>query len=221
LPCSRARRLHRQPHLLARPRGRASALDNYADDEGGDPLAWAFGALGLQDRARHLATLFLNDLADVLRDAVDTRFEFVRYGESLAQSQASFDLLATALAAPPTLVDRTLARLTREAIARHQPALVLISVPFPARSMAPSASPRRSRPHPEIVTVLGGGFVNTELRELAEPRVSIISTTSPSTTASARCSPCSTSTSAPGLWRPQTAARGQCRRPGQHLPPGR
>ncbi len=50
---------------------RFSALDNYVDDEGGDPLAWAFGALGVQDRARHLATLFLNDLADVLREAVE------------------------------------------------------------------------------------------------------------------------------------------------------
>src|SRR5574343_30304 len=62
---------------------RFSALDAY-DDESGDPLGWAFGALGSQDRARHLATLYLNDLADVLRDAIDPRFEFVRYGEGLA-----------------------------------------------------------------------------------------------------------------------------------------
>ena len=46
---------------------RFEPLDVYVDDEGGDPLAWAFGALGVQDRARHFATLYLNDLADVLR----------------------------------------------------------------------------------------------------------------------------------------------------------
>jgi hypothetical protein len=74
------------------------------------PLAWAFGALGVQDRARHLATLYLNDLADVLRDAVDPRFEFVRYAERWRMSQPSFDPLAQALAAPPNLVDRTLQR---------------------------------------------------------------------------------------------------------------
>ncbi|MEO0029778.1 MAG: hypothetical protein RJB45_1819, partial [Pseudomonadota bacterium] len=56
---------------------RFAALDAYDDGESADPLAWAFGALGQQDRARHLATLYLNDLADVLRDAVDSRFEFV------------------------------------------------------------------------------------------------------------------------------------------------
>src|SRR6476646_4704926 len=46
-------------------------FESLAAYEGDDPLAWAFGALGLQDRARHLATLYLNDLADVLREAVD------------------------------------------------------------------------------------------------------------------------------------------------------
>ncbi|KAG0925169.1 hypothetical protein G6F32_013652 [Rhizopus arrhizus] len=54
-------------HFL--PEGpRFSSLDVYLDEEGGDPLGWAFGALGLHDRAKHLATLYLNDLADVLRD---------------------------------------------------------------------------------------------------------------------------------------------------------
>ena len=67
---------------------RFDSLDVYIDDEGGDPLAWAFGALGVQDRARHLATLYLNDIADVLRDAIDPRFEFVRYAESLAAEPA-------------------------------------------------------------------------------------------------------------------------------------
>lgn len=151
---------------------RFAALDNYVDEDGGDPLAWAFGSLGVQDRARHLATLYLNDLADVLREAVDTRFEFVRYAESLAQSQASFNPLATALAAPKTLVDETLEKLTLQAIAHSQPAVVLISVPFPGSVYAAFriAQTIKAR-HPKIVTVLGGGYVNTELRELAEPRV--------------------------------------------------
>ena len=110
---------------------RFAALDVYIDEDGGDPLAWAFGALGVQDRARHLATLYLNDLADVLREAVDPRFEFVRYAESLALSQPTFEPLARALAAAPNLVDRVLQKLTLQAVDRHQPKLVLVSVPFP------------------------------------------------------------------------------------------
>ena len=74
--------MHRICSRFFLPEGpRFKSLDVYVDDDGGDPMAWAFGALGTQDRARHLATLYLNDIADVLRDAVDPRFEFVRYAE--------------------------------------------------------------------------------------------------------------------------------------------
>jgi hypothetical protein len=151
---------------------RFTALDAYDDGESADPLAWAFGALGQQDRARHLATLYLNDLADVLRDAVDSRFEFVRYGESLAGSQATFEPLATALAAPLTLMDETLQSLTLKAIEQHQPSLVLLSVPFPGAVYAAFRIAQCIKQHrPHIHIALGGGFVNTELRELTEPRV--------------------------------------------------
>ena len=151
---------------------RFSSLDAYVDDEGEDPLAWAFGALGMQDRARHLATLYLNDIADVVRETVDSRFEFVRYAESLAQSRESFDPLADALADEPNLLDEILQALTHEAIERHAPQLVLLSVPFPGAVYAAFriAQAIRER-YPQIAISLGGGYVNTELRELAEPRV--------------------------------------------------
>ena len=154
---------------------RFASLENYMDPddpEGGDPLAWAFGALGSYDRARHLATLYLNDLADVLREAVDPRFEFVRYAESLAMAQPTFEPLAKALAAAPNLVDDALAELTVAAIERHQPDVVLLSVPFPGSVYAAFRIAQTIKQRwPQIRTVLGGGFVNTELRELKEPRV--------------------------------------------------
>ncbi len=170
----------RDPTLMHRiasrgflPEGaRFAALDEYVDADGGDALAWAFGALGTHDRARHLATLYLNDIADVLRDAVDPRFEFVRYGEKLAQSQPTFEPLASALAAPLNLVDRTLRELLLAALARHAPSVVLVSVPFPGAVYAAFRIAQAIKAHdPSIITVLGGGFVNTELRELSEPRV--------------------------------------------------
>ena len=151
---------------------RFESLDVYIDDEGGDPLAWAFGALGVQDRARHFATLYLNDLADVLREAVDSRFEFVRYAESLARSQPTFEPLAHALAATPTLVDETLKKLTISAVDRNQPTIVLLSVPFPGSVYAAFRMAQAIKAHdPSLMTVLGGGWVNTELRELKEARV--------------------------------------------------
>ncbi len=151
---------------------RFSALDNYVHEDSGDPLGWAFGALGVQDKARHLCTLYLNDLSDVIRDAADERFEFVRYAESLASSQPSFDPLANALAAPHTLVDELLHDLTLAATHRHQPTLVLLSVPFPGAMYAALRIAQTIKAHnPHIRIGLGGGFVNTELRELKDPRV--------------------------------------------------
>ena len=151
---------------------RFASLDAYIDEEGGDPLGWAFGALGVQDRAKHLATLYLNDLSDVVRESIDSRFEFVRYGEALAASQASFDALAAALAAAPNLVDDTMHSLTLASIERHRPTIVLLSVPFPGTVYAAFRIAQAIKSlDPNITIVLGGGFVNTELRELSDPRV--------------------------------------------------
>ncbi|HUR42137.1 MAG TPA: radical SAM protein [Verrucomicrobiae bacterium] len=163
---------HRIASRAFLPEGpRFGPLEQYVGGaDGEDPLHWAFGALGTHDKARHLATLYLNDLADVLRDAIDPRFEFVRYAESLAASQPDFAPLAQALAAPPNLIDRTLADLARVALEQHDPQLVLLSVPFPgtvygALRIAQALKAAR----PGLPVALGGGYVNTELRELAEP----------------------------------------------------
>ena len=164
---------HRINSRTLLPEGpRFVSLDSYEEEEGGDSLAWAFGALGSQDRARHLATLYLNDLSDVLRDAVDERFEFVRYAESLAGSQPTFTPLADALAASPTLMDLHLQDLTKSSIEKHQPTLVLLSVPFPgAMYAALRIAQTIKQHHPSIQIGLGGGYVNTELRELTDPRL--------------------------------------------------
>jgi hypothetical protein len=164
---------HRINSRTLLPEGpRFASLDSYEEEEGGDSLAWAFGALGSQDRARHLATLYLNDLSDVLRDAVDERFEFVRYAEALAGSQPTFTPLADALAASPTLMDVHLQGLTMSSIEKHQPTLVLLSVPFPGAMYAALRIAQTIKQHyPNIKIGLGGGYVNTELRELTDPRL--------------------------------------------------
>jgi hypothetical protein len=142
-------------------------------------------------------------------------------GESLAQSQPASTCWPPRWA-PPTLVDRTLARLTREAIARHQPALVLISVPFPGSVYGAFRIAQTIKAkHPEIVTVLGGGFVNTELRELAEPRVFDYFDYVTLDDGERPLLALLDKHFGARPVAPPTAARGQCRRPGQHLPPGR
>ena len=142
------------------------------DDGGGDPLGWAFGGLGLADRAKYLASLYVDDLADAVRDGVDPRFELSRYGEKLAASAPTFDELARALAAPPSLIDTMLDELTAEIAARHRPDLVGLTAPFPGNVYgALRIAKAFKRAAPTVPVVLGGGYVNTELRSLSDPRV--------------------------------------------------
>ncbi len=150
---------------------RFRAVDDLAGDDGSG-LAWAFGTLGLQDRARWLATLFVADLADKVRDHVDPQFELVRYGEQLAASAASFDPLAGALAAPPNLVTTTLDGLVEAWVNAWHPEVVGVSAPFAGNAYgAFRIAQAVKRFDPSIRTVLGGGWPNTELRDIDDVRV--------------------------------------------------
>ncbi|MBA3452724.1 MAG: radical SAM protein [Deltaproteobacteria bacterium] len=141
-----------------------------ADDE--DPLAWAFGGLGTADRAKHLASLYIDDLADAIREGIDPEFELARYGERLASSAASFEPLRTALEGKPTLVDDMLDELARELVATHRPDVVGLTAPFPGNIYGAFRIARAIKAiAPATRILLGGGYVNTELRELTEPRV--------------------------------------------------
>jgi len=137
-----------------------------------DSLDLAFGSLGIQDRAKYLASLYIDDLADVIREGVDPRFELSRYGEKLAASNPSFDALAEALHTEPSLVDTILSEITEELVDLHQPDCVALTVPFPGNVYGAFRIAQKVKAlNPKIRILLGGGYVNTELRELKEPRV--------------------------------------------------
>lgn len=151
-------------HLRPPPTTEHAALD--------EQLICAFGTLGTTEQARYLASLYVDDLADVWSQGIDPRFELARYGERLAASAASFDPLHAALEGEPTLVDETLDELTRELVAAHRPEVVCITAPFPGNVYGAFRIARAIRAAaPKATLVLGGGWVNTELRSLREPRV--------------------------------------------------
>jgi hypothetical protein len=142
-------------------------------EEGGDEsLAAAFGALGTTEQARYLASLYVDDLADAWREGIDPRFELARYGERLAASAPTFEPLHEALHDEPTLVDEALDAITRELVAAHRPDFVALTAPFPGNVYGAFRMARTIRSLvPGVTLVLGGGWVNTELRSLREPRV--------------------------------------------------
>ncbi len=137
-----------------------------------DDLAWAFGSMGVQDKAKHIATMYLEDLSDLLQECIDEHFGFSRYAEKLGRSANSFDGLYEALQQPFTYVDELLVKILDQRISEVQPKLVALSVPFPGNLYAALRCGQYIREHhPHIKIAMGGGFPNTELRSVADPRV--------------------------------------------------
>jgi hypothetical protein len=137
-----------------------------------EELDWAFGTMGTQDKAKHLATLYLEDISDFIVECVDANFGFSRYAERLGRSANSFDELYLALQEEPTYIDKVLFSLLKERIETIQPELFLISVPFPGNLYSAFRSAQWVRKHyPNIKISMGGGFPNTELRSLSDARV--------------------------------------------------
>lgn len=135
-------------------------------------LHWAFGTMGLQDKAKHIATLYLEDLSDLIKECIDEHFGFSRYAERLGRSANSFDELYLELQKPCTFVDELLQDRLQMHLQNIQPKLVCISVPFPGNLYAAFRSAQWLRKnHPQVHVTMGGGFPNTELRSLKDRRV--------------------------------------------------
>ena len=137
-----------------------------------DDMEFAFGNMGLQDKAKHLATLYLEDLSDYILEHIDFDFGFSRYAERLGKSANSFDELYLKLNDNQTYIDEITLKILREKLELVQPKLVCFSVPFPGNLYSAfRCSKFIKENYPHIKTAMGGGFPNTELRELKDKRV--------------------------------------------------
>lgn len=137
-----------------------------------EELDWAFGAMGTQDKAKHLATLYLEDISDYIVECIDENFGFSRYAERLGRSANSFDELYDALQKEPTYIDHILISVLKDKIETIKPKLFLISVPFPGNLYSAFRCAQWVKAnYPEIKISMGGGFPNTELRSLSDKRV--------------------------------------------------
>ncbi|WP_209389941.1 radical SAM protein [Chryseobacterium sp. RR2-3-20] len=137
-----------------------------------DDMEFAFGNMGLQDKAKHLATLYLEDISDYIIENVDSDFGFSRYAERLGKSANSFDELYSKLLDTPTFTDYYTLKILQEKIELVQPKLVCFSIPFPGNLYAAFRSAKFIKEnYPHIKTAMGGGFPNTELRDLKDKRV--------------------------------------------------
>ena len=137
-----------------------------------EDLSWAFGNLGILDKAKHFATIFVEELGDFIQANVDEFFSFTRYAEQIATSATSFNGLEEFLQYDPTIIEEELLKLLDSKLKVHQPKLVCFSIPFPGNLFAALRSAQFiKKQYPKIKIAFGGGYCNTELRSLEDTRV--------------------------------------------------
>lgn len=124
------------------------------------------------DAARHRATLYIEDLTDLLHETVAPHLFLNRYAEQIMEATSSFDRIEEALSQPLSLTDNLLLEALEAQLARTTPDIVGLTVPFPgnlfgALRIAQAIKTRQ----PGTTVVMGGGYVNTELRRLQDARL--------------------------------------------------
>ncbi len=137
-----------------------------------DSLSQGFASLNDIDRAKHLCTLFIEELGDFITANVDEFFAFTRYAEQISSSASSFDQIDEYLQYEPTIVENQLLLLLANQIEEHQPDLIGFTIPFPGNLFSALRCGQFIKMYyPKIKIAFGGGYCNTELRELNDSRV--------------------------------------------------
>lgn len=135
-------------------------------------LDWYFGNIGVQDKARYFCTLYLEDLADLIQATVGPHFGFSKYAERIARTAVSFTPIEDALNADLNYFDAILIRCLKRYFDASVPSWVGFTVPFGGNLYgALKAGQWIKKNYPDVKIIFGGGYANTELRELRDPRI--------------------------------------------------
>lgn len=125
------------------------------------------------DDAVILASLSLADLQDYISLVYDNNFSLIRYAEHLATSTSSFDEVLSALDSPS--LNDFLKPVIEEILSQYKndQNLFCISVPFPGCFTAACflAKTIKTFFSGNCVISFGGGYINTELREIRDSRI--------------------------------------------------
>ena len=137
-----------------------------------DNLEWSFGVSGTTDKAMHLATLFIEDIADYIREHVDPHFDLVRYAEYLSNDAPTFDPLYEELLQEPSVIDRMMLEILEKECREFKTIdKVCITVPFPGCLYGALRCGQWLKANTNATVEIGGGFPNTEWRQLSDQRI--------------------------------------------------
>lgn len=137
-----------------------------------EDLEWDYGTSGTLNQAQYLCTLFIEDIGSVIQNCISAHFEMVRYAEKLCKSLADFSPLDEELEKEPNLIDKYMLELLDNKIKAVNPTHIGFTVPFPGNLYgALRCAKYIKQNYPDININIGGGYVNTELRQVSDTRI--------------------------------------------------
>lgn len=165
------RRIGAQAHQLDLSiKVQLDVLRRYGGDEA-DEILEVLQNPRLPPEAKLEASAYIEELALWIRDNVDGEFGFSRYAERLSANAFSFGAFEK-LVKKRAVVDEPLERHLNAAVERFNPSIAAVTCPFPGTLVgAFKTAAFLKRRHPRIKTVLGGGFVSSELRHMTTGKV--------------------------------------------------
>ena len=150
------------------PRGQR--MENFLEqlsEEGREPSV---------DDVRFLCSYALADLADYITAVFDKEFSLIRYAEALTVDERTFAEVEKGLDSPilehfyKPVLERLVTERSRSDFVSDEKTLICISIPF-AGTFIPAlytACFLKSQYGQKVFICIGGGFVNTELRDLRD-----------------------------------------------------
>ncbi len=137
-----------------------------------DNLEWAFGTVGFTEKARYLSTQYVNAIGNYIRKTISEEYGLNRYAETICHSATQFDDIYNRLKAENNLLDIFMDEQLDEIIVEHSPQIVGFTIPFAGNLYSALKCAKFLKAnYPGIKIVFGGGYVNTDLRQLQEPRI--------------------------------------------------
>lgn len=133
-------------------------------------LAGLFKKSDTNAKAKFLATIFIEEIGDLITDYIDSNFGFSRYAEQIGISPRFFESVEPKINQDTLLTD-TMCNLLDEAIKRYKPKTIAFTIPFPGNLLsALKMSQYIKKNFTGLPIIIGGGWINTELRQLSDPK---------------------------------------------------
>ena len=143
-------------------------LLEYGDETTEELLEFLGGPAPLE--AKREASEAIDELAIWIRDNVDPEFGFSRYAEAKCRVVDDFGKLVK-LVNRRGVMDKPLQRHLKAAMDEVKPTVVGVTCPFPGTLVGAFKIAKYVRKHyPKVKLLLGGGYVNTELRAMTDKR---------------------------------------------------